>query len=301
MKQFLVICLLVGLCAASDLACTRNGGTCLDYRYYLCTAGYEQGLCDGDSNRRCCQDCDNTCLSTENGYVSCCDSQCTQSGGKCQDNTNYCSGSYSSGMCGGPSARQCCSAASSGGAFGCYGNIYNTDTTGASCATSSQDNLGYCGISASRQLAATDLNRMSQYKDEIEQASYQLCMDAAVIAGIISRESRAGAALNSNGYGGDGHGYGLMQVDDRYHTIEGGPTSLDHILQGTSILISNIGQISSKFPSWDQNMDLKGGICAYNIGVGGVWSYDNMDVGTTGDDYSSDVVARAQYYEDNGY
>ncbi|XP_078493880.1 lysozyme g [Ciona intestinalis] len=184
---------------------------------------------------------------------------------------------------------------------GCYGNIYNTDTTGCSSQTSSQDNLGYSGISASRQMAATDLSRMNQYKSSIESAGRQLCMDPSVIAGIISRETRAGATIGSDGYGSDGHGYGLMQVDDRYHTIEGGPTSLDHILQGTSILISNIGQISSKFPSWDQNMDLKGGICAYNIGVGGVWSYDNMDVGTTGDDYSSDVVARAQYYKDNGY
>uniref|UniRef100_H2Y7G6 Lysozyme g n=1 Tax=Ciona savignyi TaxID=51511 RepID=H2Y7G6_CIOSA len=184
---------------------------------------------------------------------------------------------------------------------GCYGNIYNTDTTGASCTTASQDSLGYCGISASRTMAQTDLSRMNNYKSKIEQAGQQLCMDPAVIAGIISRETRAGAAMNSNGYGSDGHGYGLMQVDDRYHTIEGSPTSLDHILQGTGILIDFIGQIDQKFPSWSQNMVYKGGICAYNIGVGGVQTYPNMDVGTTGDDYSSDVVARAQFYKDNGY
>lgn len=33
-----------------------------------------------------------------------------------------------------------------------------------------------------------------------------------IFLGIISRETRAGAALGSNGYGADGHGYGLMQV-----------------------------------------------------------------------------------------
>ena len=48
-------------------------------------------------------------------------------------------------------------------------------------------------------------------------------------------------------------------------------------------------------------MVLKGGISAYNAGVSNVQSYDRMDVGTTGNDYSHDTVARAQYYRDQGY
>ena len=35
-----------------DTRCTAKGGSCLDWRYYICTAGYETGLCNGDNNRR---------------------------------------------------------------------------------------------------------------------------------------------------------------------------------------------------------------------------------------------------------
>ncbi|CAK8692293.1 unnamed protein product [Clavelina lepadiformis] len=184
---------------------------------------------------------------------------------------------------------------------GCYGDILDVDTTGASAETASQDGLS-AGVDASRQMAATDLSAMAQYKPLIEQAASNLCVDPAVIAGIISRETRAGKAIeNSNGYGSDGHGYGLMQVDDRYHQIQGGPYSLDNIMQGTQILIDMINGVQSKHRDWTQDMDLKGGICAYNSGVSNVQTYDNMDVGTTGNDYSNDVTARAQYYEENGY
>ncbi|CAK8683556.1 unnamed protein product [Clavelina lepadiformis] len=103
---------------ASDLSCTLQGGTCVDWRYYKCSAGVETGLCDGDSNRRCCLDCSSQCLSDEQNWASCCDSACTSNGGSCQDNSNYCGGSYSSGKCGGPSSRQCCSTSSTGGGGG---------------------------------------------------------------------------------------------------------------------------------------------------------------------------------------
>ena len=58
-------------------------------------------------------------LSDEQNWASCCDSACTSNGGSCQDNSNYCGGSYSSGKCGGPSSRQCCSTSSTGGGGGC--------------------------------------------------------------------------------------------------------------------------------------------------------------------------------------
>lgn len=190
-------------------------------------------------------------------------------------------------------------------ALGCgehtYGDIDNVDTTGASATTASQDNLWYSGVAASQEMAETDKNRMAQYKSKINEAGCDLEMDPAVIAGIISRETRAGAALNANGYGADGHGYGLMQVDDRYHTIQGGPYSLTHIKQGTGILIDMINGVSANHRTWSKDMKLKGGISAYNAGVSNVQTYDNMDVGTTGNDYANDVTARAQWYSQNGY
>ena len=48
-------------------------------------------------------------------------------------------------------------------------------------------------------------------------------------------------------------------------------------------------------------MDLKGGICAYNSGVSNVQTYENMDFGTTGGDYSNDVTARSQFFKANDY
>jgi len=43
-----------------------------------------------------------------------------------------------------------------------------------------------------------------------------------------------------------------------------------------------------------------GGIAAYNMGDGNVRSIENMDVGSTGGDYSNDVAARAQWYQSQG-
>uniref|UniRef100_H2ZDV9 Peptidase M15C domain-containing protein n=1 Tax=Ciona savignyi TaxID=51511 RepID=H2ZDV9_CIOSA len=111
----LFIGLLVHGVASSDYACTSQGGSCVDYRYFVCNGGVETGLCDGDSNRRCCLKCDTTCVSNSENWASCCDSACTSSGGTCKDNSNYCSGRYSSGKCGGPSERQCCSSSTSSG------------------------------------------------------------------------------------------------------------------------------------------------------------------------------------------
>ncbi|TNN83719.1 N-acetylmuramoyl-L-alanine amidase [Liparis tanakae] len=42
------------------------------------------------------------------------------------------------------------------------------------------------------------------------------------------------------------------------------------------------------------------GIAAYNMGDGNVRSIENMDVGSTGGDYSHDVSARAQWYQSQG-
>ena len=92
-----------------------------------------------------------------------------------------------------------------------------------------------------------------------------------------------------------------FQVDNRYHILEGGPYSIENIKQGTGILIGMINAVHNNHPGWTTDMVLKGGICAYNSGVFNVQTYENMDEGTTGHDYSNDVTARSQYYRDNGY
>ncbi len=66
-------------------------GTCVDYRYYVCHAGVVQGLCSGDSNIRCCLDCDAECVADENEWDSNGDDEeCKSYGGQCFPTSNYC-------------------------------------------------------------------------------------------------------------------------------------------------------------------------------------------------------------------
>ncbi|XP_029951084.1 lysozyme g-like isoform X1 [Salarias fasciatus] len=184
-----------------------------------------------------------------------------------------------------------------------YGSIMRIPTSGASWQTAQQDNLGCSGVAASETMAATDANRMRKYKSKIDNVGRSCGIDPALIAGIISRESRAGNQLQ-NGWGDHGKAWGLMQVDvtpnGGGHTPRGGWDSEEHLRQATDILVYFIGRIQGKFPNWSREMQLKGGIAAYNMGDGNVHD-QNVDANTTGGDYSNDVVARAQWYKKQGY
>ncbi|NXY91404.1 LYG protein, partial [Alcedo cyanopectus] len=182
----------------------------------------------------------------------------------------------------------------------CYGRVKNIQTTGASCQTAKPEGLSYCEVRASAKIAERDLRAMDQYKTIIKRVGEKLCVEPALIAGIISRESHAGKALK-HGWGDRGNGFGLMQVDKNYHKPQGAWNSETHLIQGTNILIEMIKAIQKKFPHWTKDQQLKGGISAYNAGAGNVRSYERMDIGTTHNDYANDVVARAQYFERHGY
>uniref|UniRef100_A0A663LW01 Lysozyme g n=2 Tax=Athene cunicularia TaxID=194338 RepID=A0A663LW01_ATHCN len=182
----------------------------------------------------------------------------------------------------------------------CYGSVNRINTPGASCKTAKSEGLSYCGVKASEKIAERDLGAMNRYRTLIKKVGEKLCVEPAVIAGIISRESHAGKILK-NGWGDNGNGFGLMQVDKKSHTPVGQWNSETHLTQGTNILIMMIKTIQGKFPRWTRDQQLKGGISAYNAGASNVRSYDKMDIGTTHDDYSNDVVARAQYYKKHGY
>ncbi|KAM6341887.1 LYG protein, partial [Podargus strigoides] len=182
----------------------------------------------------------------------------------------------------------------------CYGSVNRIQTSGASCQTARPEGLSYCGVRASEKIAERDLRAMNQYKSIIKKVGEKLCIEPAVIAGIISRESHAGKALR-NGWGDNGNAFGLMQVDKRYHRIVGSWNSEQHLIQGTEILRGMIKQIQKKFPRWTKEQQLKGGISAYNAGPNNVRSYDRMDIGTTHNDYANDVAARANFFKRNGY
>lgn len=177
------------------------------------------------------------------------------------------------------------------------------ETSGASRETADQDKLKCFGVKASHILAETDKKRVKKYKDLIKKAAKKHGVDPALIAAIMSRESRAGNTLDCDGYGDNRKAFGLMQVDvDKNggnHEAVGEWDSYEHIDQATGILVGFIKKISRKFPRWSEEQKLKGGIAAYNMGDGSVHSYERVDEYTTGGDYSNDVVARAQWFKKN--
>ncbi|XP_006137474.2 lysozyme g-like [Pelodiscus sinensis] len=182
----------------------------------------------------------------------------------------------------------------------CYGDITKVDTIGASCKTAKAEGLSFCGVQASEKIAEKDLNNMNKYKAIIKSTGLKTCVDPALIAGIISRESHAGASLK-NGWGDNGNAFGLMQVDKNNHKIVGRWNDEDHLLDATRIFIGMINGIKAKFPKWTMEQQLKGAVSAYNGGIGNVRSYDNMDIGTPGNDYASDATARAKFFKKEGY
>uniref|UniRef100_H2YQ08 Lysozyme g n=1 Tax=Ciona savignyi TaxID=51511 RepID=H2YQ08_CIOSA len=146
-----------------------------------------------------------------------------------------------------------------------------------------------------------DRKAMESYKDNIITAARTQGVDASLVAGIISRESNGGLALDSKGFGDKGNGFGVIQVDKRHHNPVGGPTSQEHINQGTSILKQSIDDVAKKHPTWTDDQKLRGGVAAYNFGVSNVRTPDGIDRGTTGNNYSSDVLKRAEYFKKHGY
>ncbi|CAM4611845.1 unnamed protein product [Leuciscus chuanchicus] len=121
---------------------------------------------------------------------------------------------------------------------------------------------------------------MEKYKSIITNVGRAKKMDPAVIAGIISRETRAGNLLK-NGRDSTGNGFGLMQVDKRYHTPAGAWDSEQHITQATEILIGFIKEIKAKLSQWTPEQCFKSGIAAYNKGVSRVTAHENIDVKTS--------------------
>lgn len=174
--------------------------------------------------------------------------------------------------------------------------LFEVTTTGASAATASQDGLRG-GVASSETMAETDQERILALKSTFEAVAGRTGIPAALLAAIASRETRGGNLLDAEGYSRyDGNGFGVMQVDKRYHDPQGAATSEEHVEQAAEILADYRDQIRDKFPDWTEAMVLRGAVAAYNTGPGNVRSYSDVDGNTTGGDYSADVWARARSY-----
>nr|QFQ61174.1 Lysozyme [Conus magus] len=297
---FLVCCGLLFCVRGSDVPCRQAGGTCQHNSLY-CSGSYRRNMCAGSARRQCC---------IPSRASSGSDTPCINQGGTCQYDHLQCTGQYQSYLCSGAANRRCCipSRSSSGsspssGNYNCYGNFMNLHPTGASAQTARQDRIRQGGVSASQRMVANDIRELNKRKSCYIQAGNNNCVHPAVIAGIASRETRGGAIIERTGGWGDNHNaYGIMQCD-------GGASGLgeevctrylwnscEHINMMVEILlVPYIRTIQSKHPSWAPEQQLQGAVSAYNAGTGNVRTFDRMDVGTTGNDYSNDVMARAQY------
>lgn len=176
--------------------------------------------------------------------------------------------------------------------------LFEAASAGASNATAKQDKLpgrGITGVQASETMAETDRKRVMQHKAKFEEAAGKFDLPPALLAAIASRESRGGNILK-NGFGDHGHGFGLMQVDDKNSFVEkeGGPTGQPHINQATGILKEKLLAVKRKFPELSAVEQLQTAVSRYNGGAG--LPAPDSDKRTTGGDYMNDVWARARFY-----
>ena len=147
-------------------------------------------------------------------------------------------------------------------------------------------------------MAKTDLRRVTALKDRFNAAAALTGLPPALLGAVASRESRCGPALASDGTGDGGQAFGIMQVDHRFHTIEGkpDPRSQAHINQASGILKDFLAAMVRKFPTATPVRQLQAAVAAYNCDSSNVASPDSADARTTGHDYSNDVWERARFY-----
>ncbi|XP_074801456.1 lysozyme g-like [Natator depressus] len=181
--------------------------------------------------------------------------------------------------------------------YGCYGDLRTMETPVISCGAVQTPT---CGVHAAEKMAEIDIVRLRRYEVPIKRVARNLCIDPALIAAIISVESRAGAIL-VDGWNRERNRYGLMQVHTHYNTIPGAWDSEEHITQGATILITEIKALQTKYPTWSWQQYLRGGICAYHDKVRNIQVYDGMDSCNSSNDYVNNVIIRAKYLQNNGF
>ncbi|XP_004615855.1 lysozyme g-like protein 1 [Sorex araneus] len=176
--------------------------------------------------------------------------------------------------------------------WGCYGNIRTLSTPGASCGIGRRQGLNYCGVRASERLAEMDMPYLVRYQPMMRTVGQKYCMDPAVIAGVLSRESLGGKVLVNVGSADDGAR--LVQDSGIY-----APTVLisqGQVSQMTEDLTLRIKEIQRRFPTWTPDQYLRGGLCAYSGGPGYVRGTQDLSC-----DFCNDVLARAKYLKRHGF
>uniref|UniRef100_A0A8C0SQI5 Lysozyme g-like protein n=1 Tax=Canis lupus familiaris TaxID=9615 RepID=A0A8C0SQI5_CANLF len=148
------------------------------------------------------------------------------------------------------------------------------------------------GVRASERLAEIDMPYLLRYQPVIHTVGQKYCVDPAVIAGVLSRESHGSNAMVN--VGNTGNGIGVVQDPGFY-----APTSWiseSQVSQITEVLTVRIKEIQRRFPTWTSDQHLKGGLCAYAGGPGYIRSSQDLSC-----DFCNDVLARAKYFKRHGF
>lgn len=156
----------------------------------------------------------------------------------------------------------------------------------------------------------TELNILNhiytQYGDMIDVSATRWRHRPEVLAGIMCRESAGGLTLGPDGRGDNGHGHGLMQLDDRSYKefceSEDWRVPELNIDYGARVLEEKRKALQPRVPTFDLDAEQleRASIAAYNCGAGRVIQalYSGLDVDsyTTHKDYSREVLRMAEVY-----
>lgn len=146
---------------------------------------------------------------------------------------------------------------------------------------------------------ADDVPQLQSLKAKFSYASKRTGVPEEILGGVASRESHVGKSLDKAGFDPEKKAFGIMQVDGRYHKLRGtnSPYSQAHIDQAAEIIRDNKAIMDKRFPNWTEEQRWRAAAAGYNMGPGNVKTLDKMDEGTTGGDYSQDVMKRAKAYK----
>ena len=144
-----------------------------------------------------------------------------------------------------------------------------------------------------------------KYGDEILQASREYNVSPALTYALGDRESGWGVYLSPKndpgGTGDSGHGHGLMQIDDKtwgdWLSQNDWTDPLTNIRKGLDIFTTQMQTISDAYGGKiDPGVLARMAIVAYNHGVSGALKNAengaDYDTGTTGGNYSADVISK---------
>ncbi|NXU89356.1 LYG protein, partial [Xiphorhynchus elegans] len=112
------------------------------------------------------------------------------------------------------------------------------------------------GYAVVRRTAEADLVRLRRYEIPIRRVARNLCLDPALIGGIMSQESRVGLLLD-NGWDEGRQKYGLMQISRQLQQPYVLWDSEEHINQCSTILVLSINEVRARHPTWTWDRQLR--------------------------------------------